>query len=400
MGNVNKSVVCGSALLLSAIASQSFSQTEPAKTAAENSGSKMLEEVIVSAQRRDESAQDVAISLTVFSQEQIANANLTNSNDIATYTPGLTTNTRFGNENTSFAIRGFTQSLRTTASVATYFAEVVAPRGQTSQTSGDGAGPGTLYDLQNLQVLKGPQGTLFGRNTTGGAILLVPNKPTEELEGYLEVSGGDFDTERLQAVVNVPISDNFKIRFGIDRNKRDGHLNNTTGIGADKLGNTDYISARLSLLWDINDKLENYTIFTYTDSESAGYTSTLFACNENPDPSTNPFYVLAGPACSQQLSRQAAAGNDGFYDLVSTIKTPITTIEEFRAINTTTWNISENITLKNILAYAHLETVNGSDIFGTQFTETALGLSLLGGIGAALGLPFSSPLPVSSAHRA
>ena len=85
-----------------------------------------LEEVVVTAQRKEQSAQDVAISITVFNQEDIANANMTNSNDIATYTPSLTTNTRFGPENATFSIRGFTRSLRTTASVGVYFAEAVS----------------------------------------------------------------------------------------------------------------------------------------------------------------------------------------------------------------------------------------------------------------------------------
>ncbi|WP_372783145.1 TonB-dependent receptor [Litorivivens sp.] len=351
-----------------------------------------LEEVIVTATRREESAQDVAISITVFSDEQIANANMTNAADLATYTPSLSTNTRFGNENTSFSLRGFTQSLRTAASVATYFAEVVAPRGQTSQTSGDGAGPGYFYDLQNVQVLKGPQGTLFGRNTTGGAVLLVPNKPSDEFEGYIELSDGDMGISRLQGVVNFPVADNFKIRFGVDKNERDGHLNNVANIGAEALGNTDYTALRLSVVWDITDDLENYTIFNVVDSESKGYTSRLFTCNDNADPSVNTFYALTGPACAQQLERQEAMGQRGWYDLVSTIATPITTIQEKRVINTTTWNLSDTVTLKNILAYSHLETENGSDIFGTQFTETAAGLTALGGI-------FPAPLPGADPRR-
>lgn len=339
---------------------------------AQDSERASLEEVIVTAQRREENSQDVAISITVFNQEQIANANMINSGDIATYTPSLTTNTRFGNENTSFAIRGFTQDLRTTASVATYFAEVVAPRGQTSQTSGDGAGPGTLFDLANIQVLKGPQGTLFGRNTTGGAILLVPNKPSDEFEGYVEMSTGDWGTSRQQGVVNIPVTDNFKVRFGVDKNERDGHLNNTTNVGAEKLGDTGYTALRLSLLWDITENLQNYLIITDVDSKSNGYTSALFDCNTNADPSVNPFYSFTGPACQDQLERQRANGQAGHYDLVSTIKTPITEIMERRYINTTTWDITESITLKNILAYAHLETHNGSDIFGTSFNTDAL----------------------------
>ncbi len=339
----------------------------------------MIEEVVVTAQRREESAQDVPISITVFDGKQLANANITNSADLAVYTPSLSTNNRFGADNATFSIRGFTQELRTTASVATYLAEVVAPRGQSSQTSGDGAGPGVMFDLANVQVLKGPQGTLFGRNTTGGAVLLVPNKPKDEYEGYVELSGGEWGMFRQQGVVNVPVSENFKFRLGIDRNERDGHLNNISGIGAKELGSVDYISGRLSTVWNVSEDVENYTIFSYIDSESTGYSSQLYACNPNyigPD-----FFLLFSGAlqsesCQQQLNRQQAAGQNGFYDVVSTIKSPMTNIQEKRLINTLTWNINDDVTLKNILAYAHLHTENGSDIFGTQFRYALLGVPL------------------------
>jgi iron complex outermembrane receptor protein len=357
-----------------------------------------IEEVIVTAQRREERLQDVPISITVFNQEQISKANITNSSDLATYTPSLQINSRFGSENASFAIRGFTQDLRTTASVATYFAEVVAPRGQTSQNSGDGAGPGALFDLENVQVLKGPQGTLFGRNTTGGAVLIVPKKPSREFEGYIEASGGNWTARRVQAIVNIPVFDSLRFRAGMDYNKRDGVMNNITKIGAEDLGDTNYKAFRLSGVWDITDNLENYTIVSYTDSDTNGQTSRLFECNTAIQPD-NPFGLLlaplTGPGCNAQLQRQEASGQNGYYDLVSTIKTPITAIEEKRAINTTTWQVTDDLTIKNILAYAHLKTLNGSAIFGTQFTETAAGLSTsLTGLLQRIGLPgFPLTLP-------
>lgn len=350
---------------------------EKQKDIAETSGPKrspMIEEVVVTAQRREESAQDVPISITVFDGKQLANANITNSSDLAVYTPSLSTNQRFGADNATFSIRGFTQELRTTASVATYMAEVVAPRGQSSQTSGDGAGPGAMFDLANVQVLKGPQGTLFGRNTTGGAVLLVPNKPKDEFEGYLELSGGERASQRIQGVVNLPLAEDFKLRLGIDKNDRDGHLRNITGIGAGELGSVDYLSGRLSTVWNVTDAIDNYTILSYIDSESTGYSSQLYSCN--PDYAQGGFFlVFAGalhyPACQGQLDRQAAAGQNGFYDVVSTIKSPMTAIEEKRLINTLTWDLDDDLTLKNILAYAHLHTENGSDIFGTQFRYNA-----------------------------
>ncbi|SEP65297.1 TonB-dependent Receptor Plug Domain [Solimonas aquatica] len=350
----------------------------PTPSTTRDTGAK-LEEVIVSAQRRDESAQEVPISITVFDAKQLANANITNSSDLAAYTPSLSTNQRFGADNATFSIRGFTQELRTTSSVAIYMAEVVAPRGQSSQTSGDGAGPGSMFDLANVQVLKGPQGTLFGRNTTGGAVLLVPNKPSNEFGGYLELTGGEWDARRAQGVINVPVTEHFKTRLAIDRNVRDGYLRNITDIGADHLGSTDYLAGRFSMLWDIGEALQNYTIVSYIDSDSTGYSSQLYACN--PNTVTSDFFLafsglLQAQPCQQQLDRQKAAGQDGFYDLVSTIKTPVTAIKEKRLINTLSWDINDDLKLKNILAYAHLHTENGSDIFGTQFRYSLAGVPI------------------------
>ena len=146
--------------------------------------------------------------------------------------------------------------------MGTYFAEVVAPRGANAQTSGDGAGPGSFFDLENVQVLKGPQGTLFGRNTTGGAVLITPKRPTDEFEGYAEGSVGNYDMYRTQAVVNVPAADRVKLRLGFDQQKREGYLNNITNIGPNDFADVNYIAARASMTVDITDTVENYTIAT------------------------------------------------------------------------------------------------------------------------------------------
>ena len=94
-----------------------------------------------------------------------------------------------------------------------YFAEVVGVRAQGGTTSGNTVGAGAFMDLANVQVLKGPQGTLFGRNTTGGAILLTPKKPTDRFEGYVEGSAGNYSMYKIDGAVNIPISDNFKVRL-------------------------------------------------------------------------------------------------------------------------------------------------------------------------------------------
>jgi iron complex outermembrane receptor protein len=327
-----------------------------------------LEEVVVTARRREEFLQDVPISITVFNQQQLDRNNVVNAGDLATYTPSLSVNQRFGGENTSFAIRGFTQELRTTASVGTYFAEVVAPRGANTQTSGDGAGPGAFFDLENVQVLKGPQGTLFGRNTTGGAVLITPRQPTDELEGYLEGSAGNYDMYRTQGVVNIPASDRVRLRFGVDQQTRDGYLDNISDVGPSDFADVDYIAGRASMVIDITDSLSNYTVGTYSDSKTNGQPSTLIAC----DGATPPKAILGFlyvPDCQAQLARQQAAGQNDFYDVANNLPFAGLKIEQWQIINHTDWEITDDIVLKNIMSYANLNSTNAADLFGLDFPQ-------------------------------
>jgi iron complex outermembrane receptor protein len=318
----------------------------------------VLEEIIVSARRQEESVQEIPISITVVDQETMANNNVFSSVDLKQFTPSLAVNTRFGPDQASFAIRGFTQELRTTASVGFYFAEVVAPRGGGSVTAGDGAGPGAFFDLQNVLVLKGPQGTLFGRNTTGGAILLTPQEPTNQLEGYIEGSAGDYDMRRVQGVVNIPFSDNVRARFGVDTMQRDGYLKNISGVGPKDLADTDYISARASVIWEITDAVENYTILSYTDSENNGFVTKLIACGPSG------AWYNPGGQCNAQLASQ---GGD-FYKVASLTKNPSSELKQWQVINKTSWSINDDLTFKNILSYADLLQTNRTSVYGIAYT--------------------------------
>ncbi len=347
-------------LLLATTALSSGLQAPPA-LAQEGGGQRalMLEEVVVTARRREEFLQDVPASLTVFNQRQINDANITNPADLATYTPNLAVNTRFGGDNTTFAIRGFSQELRTTASVGVYFAEVVALRGANSQQSGDGATPGDLFDLENVQVLKGPTGTLFGRNTTGGAVILTPKRPSDEFEGYVEGSVGNYDMLRGQAVLNLPVTDGFMLRFGVDHSERDGYLNNISGVGPEKFADQNYTAWRASALWEITDTLENYTIVRGSETSNNGWPSSLFDCN--------PAQPLGVIFCQPDLERRKAAGNNGFYDVYSFVPKPVNEQDLWHAINTTTWEISDDLLVKNIIAFGALETRQRSAIYGTDW---------------------------------
>ena len=333
-------------------------------------------EVIVTARRVEEKLQDVPISITVFNQQELANRNVTNATDLANFTPSLSANSNFGSENTTFAIRGFVQDLGTAPSVGTYFADVVVPRGPTQGTvAGDGVGPGSFFDLQNVQVLKGPQGTLFGRNTTGGAILLVPQKPTSSREGYLEASAGNFDMRRIQGAFNTPIGENLRFRLAADHQEREGYIRNVSGIGPDNYNDIDYTAVRASLVADLAANVENYTIASYSNSDTnGGGVQKLIACDPSGYSPVNPQLGLRnflGVFSCAQLDDERERGL-GFYDLQAAQEDPRALIEQWQLINTTSWNATDTLTVKNIASYAEFKNYQKSPKFGTNWDISTL----------------------------
>jgi iron complex outermembrane receptor protein len=306
-------------VLAQAAAADQGTSAKQATPAASVGAGNELAEIIVTARRVEERAQDVPISMTVFNQQQLTNRNVVNAQDLATYTPSLSANSNFGSQNSSFAIRGFVQDIGTQPSVGVYFADVVSPRGASNNLPiGDGAGPGQFFDLQNVQVLKGPQGTLFGRNTTGGAILIVPQKPTSTNEGYIEGSLGNYGMKRIQAVENLPVSDIVRFRIGVDHQSRDGYLNNDSGIGPSRFSDVDYTAVRASLVVDVTPDIENYTIASFLRSDTNGDVQKLVGCN----PTLSPLNFLGLLACAQLAQEQAQGA--GFYTVQSTLTAPET----------------------------------------------------------------------------
>ena len=363
-----KSMFCMTSafVMLQAVSALAQGVSAPAGAAAANAGpassgagaadTANVGEIIVTARRVQERLQDVPISITTFNQQQLTSRNITTAADLSTYTPSLETDNFFGSTKTQFSIRGFVQDLGTQPSVGVYFADVVAPRAPAVDVPvGDGAGPGSLFDLENVQVLNGPQGTLFGRNTTGGAVLLVPQKPTDKLGGYIEGSYGNYDMKRVQGVFNTPLGDRARFRIGVDHLARDGYLKNDSGIGPGHLDDISYTSVRASLVLDLTSTIENYTIGSYTRSTSHGDLQKLATCN--------PAIGLGALGCAQ-LANEAAKGA-GFYTVQNFLPNPFDNQTQWQIINTTTWRPGGDVTIKNIASYGQLTERYASDVFGT-----------------------------------
>lgn len=321
-----------------------------------------LDEIIVTARRVEESLQDVPISISVLSTEQIADRNIVVASDLATYTPSLSVNQRYGAEKATFAIRGFNQDQSTAPTVGVYFADVVGVRAQGGTTSGNTVGAGSFTDLQNVQVLKGPQGTLFGRNTTGGAVLLVPKKPTDEFGGYIEGSAGDYDLRRVQGALNVPIGDSFRIRMAVDANEREGYMRNRSGVGPDDYNDVNYIYGRLGLVADLTPNLENYLVAHYSDSDTNGYAARMILC----DPAAVGTRAITARASCDQIARHNARGDDRF-DVDVSNPDPFINIKTWQIINTTTWRASDALTIKNIASYGEFRETGRFNLYSDNF---------------------------------
>jgi iron complex outermembrane recepter protein len=331
------------------------------------------EEIVVTARRVEERLQDVPISISVFNQQQLTDRNVTNAGDLATYTPSLSVDTEFGTANESFSLRGFTQSIGTAPTVGVYFADAVAPRGGIGgiQTvAGDGAGPGDFFDLQNVQVLKGPQGTLFGLNTTGGDILLLPKRPTDQFEGYVQAGFGNYNMEQTQAVVNIPINDKVQLRVGLDQEKRDGYMENVSNVGPANFDDINYTAGRVSLVVTPTDDIENYTIFKISNSDTNGPAEQFFACAPN--------VQFFGPLSCNQLAKQNGLGP---YAVQNGFPNPEDHLGQWQLINTTTWLATDDLTIKNIASYAELTSDVRASIFGDDWiVPTTIGFPTAHGV--------------------
>ncbi len=183
-----------------------------------------LEDVVVTAQRRAESVQDVPIAISAFSPAELERRNISQALDVIQYVPNLmgSNNTGLGTAN-AYYLRGLgnTESIATfDPPVGTYIDDIYISRQNGNNFS--------FFDVERVEVLRGPQGTLFGRNTTGGAVSVYIKKPGDSFGGFGELSYGRFDRVGVRGSVDVPFSDGFKSKISGYFNDDQGYVKNVT----------------------------------------------------------------------------------------------------------------------------------------------------------------------------
>ncbi len=224
----------------------------------------VLEEIVITARKKSESLQDVPIAVAAFSGEDLSNWGIGGIHTLQNATPGLVFSTTgaltqpyLRGVGTRLAIAGLESS------IAIYVDDRYNARTTSAQFD--------FADVERVEVLKGPQGTLYGRNSTGGAIRVITKGVGEELEGSLKASAGNFGYFGLSGTATVPFSDTFGARFTLYTNQRDGFVDNlVSGDGVpSELDDRDFSAFRAKFRWDISDTLTARFTIDYEDREDS-----------------------------------------------------------------------------------------------------------------------------------
>jgi len=301
-----------------------------------------IQDIVVTARRTEERAQKVPVSLTAFTQNTIRQKGINTATDLQNFTPSLTVVGNVARNQETYTIRGMGggggAGTGSGPGVVGYFAEVPS----------SASGPGSFYDLASLQVLKGPQGTLFGRNTTGGAVLLEPARPKmNTVEGYVEGTLGNLRRRSMQGALNIPVIDDvLAIRVAGQFDKRDGYVRDVI-TGRDYL-NRDNYSLRLGVQFNPTDTISSYTAVNYIDVDEHGGGSVLLAVRPG-----SPYAGVLQPYLAQQQARGPRLTSSG-----------VNTFEKAKSLlvlNNTTWNPVSELTIKNVFSYGRTRSTSASD---------------------------------------
>jgi len=306
-------------------------------------------EIVVTARRREENLQDVPISVTAFSGEQLERKQITQAADLVQSTPSLQVQPATSQRQSgSVTIRGQGQAYTgVLPSVITYLADVpIDPNG--------GAAFSTL-DLASAQVLRGPQGTLFGRNTTGGAVLFVPKAPTDEFGGNISASVGNYGLFDIRGALNIPVTDTLAIRIAGQSVKRSGFTKNLFNGRA--LDDQDFYAARAYVRWEPFDGFKNDLIVSTLHADENGTAFILHDVVNN----GRSGYTYQGGALRTELALQQARDPR----VVNSNEDLGARRRMFFVANTTSYEITPDVTIRNIFGYQRIKACYGSDLDGS-----------------------------------
>jgi iron complex outermembrane receptor protein len=273
------------ALALASIAAPGAAFAQQAEAEAQSSND-TLDTIVVTAQRRSESVQDVPIAISAFSADTLSNRGIATPLQMVNYVPNLfgANNTGLGSAN-AYYIRGLgnTESIASfDPPVGTYIDDIYMSR----QNGNNFA----FFDIDRIEVLRGPQGTLFGRNTTGGAVNVILKKPGEEIGGYVEGAYGAYDLKMVRGSIDLPLNQAISVKLSGYFQDNDGYVNNTTT--GERNNDSDMAGVRGAIQMKITDRLTWNGSATYM--RNSGENIINFECDPRNPTNCNGRFATTG----------------------------------------------------------------------------------------------------------
>ncbi len=339
-----------------------------------------LEEVVVTAMKREQGANDIGITMNAFSGDLLRDLGVATAEDIAVITPGLTVNETAATGVPLYTIRGVGfQDYSTAASstVGLYFDEVAIPYTVMSR--------GAVFDVERVEVLKGPQGDLYGRNTTAGQINFVSRKPTDEFEAEVTVGVANYGVFELEGFVSGPLSDaaRGRVAFRTEQSSEGWQKSLTRD---DELGEKDISAIRALLELDLNEDASLLLNVRYVDDGSdnranTAYNGTLIGQGEfnNPYRPLNE-YIIPGGANFGQTPPWYSTDNNEAADWTNSYTSPLTgrtfdlrpqrDNQLFGVSARLEWNF-DNMVLTSITGFDNFEREEANDWDGGFFNDSS-----------------------------
>ena len=367
ISNGRSTTMVAAMMVFAATTAVAADEVQPAVSASENKSS-ALEEIMVTARRVEESAQRVPIAITAFTAEALDAVNINEITQVQKLVPGVNICCKTFNNSSLTFVRGVQNG------APTYFADVPV----------SAEGFSNFFDISGFEVLKGPQGTLFGQASNGGAFLYRPTKPGEEFGGQVAITVGDYGRRRVEGAVDFPLSsDRVLLRVAGITSERRGYVRDMKS--GKFYGDEDYWIVRPSLIVKLTDDLENYTLYEHSRAETLGFSRGLWVLDDfnfTPGVTPDPLRVealrrqqLLGPYTMQGTSTGCAspagpiAGPSVLLPQTldgGQVACPRDVYIQDRLINTTTFNINEDWSVKNIFGRVWNKELRGPlDVAGS-----------------------------------
>lgn len=313
----------------------------------------IIEDIVVTAQRRSERLQTTPIAITALTAEALAQRGVTNLNDAARFAPNVDISLG-GNGGGSFTsqvhIRGVGQDdfiVTSDPGVGTYIDGVYFARAF--------GGLVDLLDVNRIEILRGPQGTLFGKNTIGGALSVTTKKPTDKLEGALHATAGRFNRIDVAGSINLPISETLASRFTLATKNRDGFARRADGSD---MGDEHFVGGRALVQWTPSDTFQLLLSADGVRYRQGAAQAAIVEVNPGAAP-LQLWSALVQPRIPGQPPATIANPENPFRS--SATGTNVSNLDSGGLSATAEWTASDRFSVKSITAYRALSTEYGRD---------------------------------------